>query len=129
MIREPYDSPWGEVEHCNMICAGVFNVSTARHGGVMIDCRVADQLISHEAQECGFIENGYLCFEEDCDAAVAIYELLNKGIMQAPINEFWKEEEYAEAIVRSIKDWNPEYWAKCGTDKPTLTKKDRGDAR
>ena len=32
---EPEQSPWGEVQHCRELCPGVFQVSTAGHGGIM----------------------------------------------------------------------------------------------
>ena len=31
-----------------------------------------------------FVEGGYLCFEEDCDAQVALRELMDKKMIQAP---------------------------------------------
>ena len=82
---EPSYSPWGSVDHCRMLCYGAFEVQTARHGGVMILCQLADEYLSKEAQEVGFVEGQYLCFEEDCDSAVAIRELLDKGLTQAPV--------------------------------------------
>ena len=39
-----------------------------------------------------------------------IRELLDKGIMKAPVNEHYKEGEYSEIINGCIKRWNPEYW-------------------
>ena len=111
MIYFPYDtSPWGEVQQCRPICAGVYTVSTAGHGGIMVLREVAERIFTKEAQECGFLEGGYLCFEEDCDAAVAIRELLDKGLMKAPVNEHYKEGEYSEVIDRVVQQWNPEYW-------------------
>lgn len=133
MIYFPYDSsPWGEVQQCRPICAGVYTVSTAGHGGIMAIRDVAIKIFSKEAQECGFWEGGYLCFEEDCDAAVAIRELLDKGLMKAPVNEHYKEGEYSDVIDRVAQQWNPEYWVarsawinpKQNTDK---AKEDRGE--
>ena len=86
---EPSYSPWGSVDHCRMLCYGAFEVQTARHGGVMILCQLADEYLSKEAQEVGFVEGQYLCFEEDCDSAVAIRELLDKGLTQAPVNQYY----------------------------------------
>ena len=110
MMVEPMYSPWGTVDHCKMLCYGAFEVQTARHGGVMILRELADEYLSKEAQAVGFIEGRYLCFEEDCDAPVAIRELLDRGFMKAPVNEYYKLGEYEEAINDSLKQWHPQYW-------------------
>ena len=36
MYREPSDSPWGVVVRCDTLCTGVYSVSTAGHGGIMV---------------------------------------------------------------------------------------------
>ena len=95
---EPMYSPWGTVDHCKMLCYGAFEVQTARHGGVMILRELADEYLSKEAQAVGFVEGRYLCFEEDCDSPVAIRELLDKGLMKAPVNQYYKEGEYSAII-------------------------------
>lgn len=106
---EPMYSPWGTVDHCKMLCYGAFEVQTARHGGVMIMRELADEYLSKEAQAVGFIEGRYLCFEEDCDSAVAIRELLDKGLMKAPVNQYYKEGEYSAIIDDVVATWNKEY--------------------
>ena len=47
-----------------------------------------------EARACGFMERGYLCFEEDCAAPVALRELMDRGLYQAPVNEYFAPGEY-----------------------------------
>ena len=106
---EPMYSPWGTVDHCKMLCYGAFEVQTARHGGVMILRELVDEYLSKEAQAVGFMEGRYLCFEEDCDAAVAIRELLDKGLMKAPVNQYYKEGEYSAIIDDVVAAWNKEY--------------------
>ena len=106
---EPMYSPWGTVDHCKMLCYGAFEVQTARHGGVMIMRELVDEYLSKEAQAVGFMEGRYLCFEEDCDAAVAIRELLDKGLMKAPVNQYYKEGEYSAIIDDVVAAWNKEY--------------------
>ncbi len=110
MMKLPRYSPWGEIQHLDYIQDGIYDVSTASHGGIMVDVSLADKIFSKAAQKCGFVEGRYLCFEEDCDAAVAIRELLDKGIKQTPINKEYREGSYSEAINRNIQRWNPEYW-------------------
>ena len=106
---EPMYSPWGTVDHCKMLCYGAFEVQTARHGGVMILRELADEYLSKEAQAVGFIEGRYLCFEEDCDSPVAIRELLDKGLMKAPVNQYYKEGEYSAIIDDVVAAWHKDY--------------------
>ena len=107
---EPSYSPWGEVQSYTLIAKGIFDVNTASHGGVLILREYAEHLLTEEARKCGFEYGCYLCFEEDCAAPVAKRELLDKGILEAPVNEFFKEGEYSAVINGSIKRWYPEYW-------------------
>ena len=78
MYFEPENSPWGQVDHCETICPGVYSVSTPSHGGIMIRFDQASEILSASARRIGFREHGYLCFEEDCDAPVALRELMDR---------------------------------------------------
>ena len=109
-MRPPY-SPWGEIQHCEELCPGVYQVSTASHSGVMAKLSVASKLFSMAVRQYGFVEGGYLCFEEDCEAPVAIRELMDKGLCKAPVNQYYGPGEYEAAIDRSIQRYQPEYWA------------------
>ena len=109
-MRPPY-SPWGEVQHCEKLCPGVYQVSTASHGGVMAKLSVASKLFSTAVRQYSFVEGGYLCFEEDCEAPVAIRELMDKGLYKAPVNQYYGPGEYEAAIDSSIQLYQPEYWA------------------
>lgn len=109
-MRPPY-SPWGEIQHCEELCPGVYQVSTASHGGVMAKLSVASKLFSTAVRQYSFVEGGYLCFEEDCEAPVAIRELMDKGLCKAPVNQYYGPGEYETAIDRSIQRYQPEYWA------------------
>ena len=109
-MRPPY-SPWGEIQHCEELCPGVYQVSTISHGGVMAKLSVASKLFSRAALQYSFVEGGYLCFEENCDSPVAIRELMDKGLCKAPVNQYYGPGEYEAAIDRSIQRYQPEYWA------------------
>ena len=109
-MRPPY-SPWGEIQHCEELCPGVYQVSTASHGGVMAKLSVASKLFSLAVRQYSFVEGGYLCFEEDCEAPVAIRELMDKGLYKAPVNQYYGPGECEAAIDRSIQRYQPEYWA------------------
>ena len=133
---EPMYSPWGTVDHCKMLCYGAFELQTARHGGVMILRELADEYLSKEAQAVGFIEGRYLCFEEDCDSPVAIRELLDKGLMKAPVNQYYKEGEYSATIDDVIAAWHKDYLQAVEARKaaehketPTQTKQKKSRSR
>ena len=111
VYNSPEYSPWGEVQHCETLCAGAYQVSTASHGGVLGSAKIMNAMLSPEARKCGFQEGGYLCFEEDCDAPVALRELMDKGLFKAPVNDYFKPGEYSQIIDRSLRNWHTEYWA------------------
>ena len=117
----PRYSPWGKVDICNMLCAGVFSISTPSHGGIMVRTERAKEIFSAAALKCAFRDNGYFCFEEDCAAPVALRELMDRGLYQAPVNEHWEPGEYNEIINGSIQCWYPEYWEAHEAGKTRLT--------
>ena len=109
--RAPRSSPWGKVDHYKTLCDGAYSVSTASHGGVMVAADRAGKILSAKALKHSFTERGYVCFEEDCDAPVALRELMDRGLYKAPVNEYWKPGEYERVINDSIRRWYPDYWA------------------
>ena len=106
----PEYSPWGEVQHQKELCSGVFSVSTASHGGIMVHRSVAKAVLSPAARKHCFRDGSYYCFEEDCDAPVAIRELLDKGLYTAPVNDYFKPGEYERVINRSLQEYHSDYW-------------------
>ena len=106
----PEYSPWGEVQRQEELCSGVFSVSTASHGGIMVHGSVAKAVLSPAARKHCFRDGSYYCFEEDCDAPVAIRELLDKGLYTAPVNDYFKQGEYERVINRSLQEYHPDYW-------------------
>ena len=105
----PY-SPWGKVQHWETFCPGVFSVSTASHGGIVVDFARAEQVFSPAALQCAFTENGCYCFEEDCASTVAIRELMDKGLFTAPVNKYFAAGKYEQIINDSVQRYYPEYW-------------------
>lgn len=108
MFHNPENSPWGKVQTCDVLCPGVFLVSTASHGGTLVSKEVL-ALLSHAAQKCGFKQGGYLCFEEDCQESVVLRELLDKKLWSAP-DRLKDKAAFEENINKSIREYNPEYW-------------------
>lgn len=109
-FRRPTHSPWGEVQHCETLCPGAYSVSTAGHGGVMVHRELVEKVLRKEAQDCGFLSGSYLCFEEDCDGPVALRELMDRKLYQAPVNQYFGPGEYEAVIDRSLQTYHPEYW-------------------
>lgn len=110
MFHEPTVSPWGSIQTCRTLCPGVFEVSTASHGGIMAQRQAVPQIFSEMAQKCGFWERSYLCFEEDCVAPVALRELMDKGLYAAPVNQYYGPGEYSACIDSSLQHFHPDYW-------------------
>ena len=133
----PTYSAWGEVQNCTTIANGVYDVSTDGHGGVMVAAVLAPHILTPEALNIGFIENGYYCYEEDCDANVPFRELYDKGILNKDryFQEYRVKSErpeaqngyvhYKEATEQektnflnlwnkntneSLEHWHSEYW-------------------
>ena len=79
--NEPEMSLWGEVQHCYTIAPGIYVVSTAGHGGVMIDRQLAAYILSSAARKEAESFGQYLCFEEDVAACIAFREMIDKGIL------------------------------------------------
>ena len=76
----------------------------------MIHIDIAKYMLSKEARKEGFTENGYLCFEEDCDACVAERELLDKGLIQIPSDYPHSSDAYNQSINGQLKKWHLDYW-------------------
>lgn len=110
MMTEPGYSPWGEIQHCDMLTTGIYSVSTAGHGGIMARMDVARKTLSKAALDCAYFECGWYCFEEDCAAAVALRELMDKGLFTAPVNEYYAPGEYEKLIDGSAQRYYPQYW-------------------
>lgn len=110
VYEAPDDSPWGEIQTREALCSGAYSISTAGHGGVMVRRELAEKVFRKEARECGFVEGAWLCYEEDCDGPVALRELMDKKLYQAPVNQYFRPGEYEAVINRSLQTYHPEYW-------------------
>lgn len=108
MYQEPKTSPWGEVQTCDVLCSGVFMVSTASHGGTMVSKDIAAAL-SPAARKCGFQQRGYLCYEEDSQESVVLRELLDKKLWKVP-DRIKDTAAFEENINQSLREYNPDYW-------------------
>ena len=134
--REPSMSPWDEVQQCETIAEGIYSVSTAGHGGIMIAEELAPYVLSPEALSEGMREGRYNCYEEDALQCIPLRELYDKGILndehryfkayhvkseengRIPFSSATDEEkkkfiaEWNKTINESLATWNKEYWQK-----------------
>lgn len=108
LFEQPKKSPWGEVQTCDILCPGVFLVTTASHGGTLVS-REVSAMLSPAARKCGFRQGGYLCFEEDCQESVVLRELLDKKLWAVP-DRIKNKAAFEENINKSIREYNPDYW-------------------
>lgn len=137
-MPEPTNSMWDAVQSCTTIANGIYSVSTAGHGGIMISADLANRILSPEAINEGYRYGSYYCYEEDCDRCIPLRELYDKGILK-PTNEYFtrcyvrkdksetkdefvpfstlNEEEkqeffkdWSKDLNKSLAYWNKEYW-------------------
>ena len=135
----PRSSPWDKVQSCTTIANGIYSVSTDGHGGIMIRAGLAEKILSDEARANRTdLYNGYYCYEEDCDAAIPLRELYDKGILQKDnayfqhsyvnlehtgniddyvsfdtLTDEQKEQffkDWSKGIDESLQRWHPRYW-------------------
>ena len=109
MSRFPRKSPWGEVQRCEQMIDGVFLVTTADHGGIMVR-KAAAGFLSPDARKIALKERSYLCFEIGCGESVVIRELLDKKLWQIP-DRIPDKAKFKQDINRSLQKRQPEYWA------------------
>lgn len=76
-------SPWGAIQHEQEIQEGIQFISTARHGGYKLDRKQNAKIPDQFRRKGGW-------YEEDCEAAIPMYFLLNK-----------------QNVLQSIKRWYP----------------------
>ena len=108
----PSSSPWGTVQTSVSHQRGLRTVSTASHGGILISERVAGQLLSEAARQRGFSWNGYLCFEEDCDATIVLFEI---PAVRAAYRNSTTHQPPTEADLReNLARWHAAYLAEGG---------------
>jgi hypothetical protein len=94
-------TPWGRSDYQKQFRRGVTWVSTPSHGGFMIAEGTARELLSAAAIAEGELCCGYLAFEEDCDAAIVLYEL-------PETREGFSNTSDAE-LIASLSAWNLPY--------------------
>lgn len=89
------NTPWGCSQSVKELEAGIYIVSTAGHGGLMIQQRVAEARLTPQDIAKGWNFGGFYAYEEDCLIAIPCYEL---GL----------GEDQAECL-KTISTWDADY--------------------
>jgi hypothetical protein len=87
-------TPWGESDHTIKLARGVVWVNTPSHGGFLFTHAAAEKLLTEQARNAAEPWRNGFAFEEDCKAAIVIYE----------------HPEYDEKL-RPGPDWDGKTWA------------------
>lgn len=69
-----FQTIWGRTQRVRKISEGVYNVTTASHGGIIVDDEYADRYLSAKAREYAEHRYGWYHFEEDCAWAIFVKE-------------------------------------------------------
>lgn len=104
---KPMDTPWGKPNNIYPLGgqkAPIYFVSTPSHGGVMAEAEWAESALTPECIQAATFANfaGWVCWEEDCDATVPMFELWP--------HQFQGFSVEIEALKESITRWNPQYF-------------------
>ena len=106
-ITKPTNSPWDRVQTCRRLLAGVFWVSTAGHGGLMVHKDHAREHLSPAAMKYAMKWGEWYCFEEDCQCSIAFFD--NAHIFRAFL-EHEPSHEQREQMLHSVKGWEWEFY-------------------
>lgn len=107
-MTAPKNTPWGPVQTRYPIAPGICWVSTAGHGGLMITAEQADRLLTTEARGAGEVFDGWLCYEEDCLYAVALYEH-PEWAKAGALDPAKPSDQVKTEAWHALSAWNPEY--------------------
>jgi hypothetical protein len=106
------NTPWGYADHIDTF-NGVYNgqkveiadliqVSTPSHGGIGIEIKVGDEVLSDYAKKTAINDGKYYWFEEDCDWAIVILEF-NKAAPNV------LDSKIIETAKSTADSWHPDY--------------------
>ena len=107
-------SPWGAVQQNSPICPGMTQVSTAGHGGIMVTKTFAAANLSAAARKRGMKYSDYLCYEEDCDFAIPIFEL--PELWPIYFQHATNITDRKQYLLESLSGWNADYLLERGLE-------------
>lgn len=101
-------TPWGNSDSETKYDHGLTWVGTPSHGGFLVGKAYARKHLSPAAIVEGEHFGQYFAFEEDCDAAIVLYEL-------PQTREGFSHVSDAE-LIESLSHWHPKYLAARGIE-------------
>lgn len=107
-------SLWGEVQNSISLVRGMRLISTPGHGGIVISKKFAEKNLSTAALKRGTIYGNYYSYEEDCDYAIALFEI--KKAWDNFFTEYCSEEERERSLLKSLSMWNADYLLEIGIE-------------
>jgi hypothetical protein len=99
-------TPWGVSDYEKKFERGLTWVGTPSHGGFLVGKAYARKHLTPAAVAEGQPFGQYLAYEEDCDAAIVLYEL-------PQTREGFSDVTDAD-LVESLSRWHPKYLAARG---------------
>jgi|GEM_PF-3412546 len=96
-------TPWGNSQDRKSYGRGFNWVSTASHGGFMLTVPAAYSSLTLAAISRGERWGKYICFEEDCDASMVIFECVKTQ------GDFAPDSKAFDQLRKSLSYWRPDY--------------------
>jgi hypothetical protein len=106
----PENTPWGCTENREQLLPGIWQVSTAGHGGIWLAPHRVAKLPTWAKS---FVTlNGSRCwFEEDCEVAIAICAFADEFQSQRSINGYRiTPSEFVANAKALLQRWNPSFY-------------------
>lgn len=97
MTYQPVTSPWGQIQHSEALAPGIIDVSTASHGGILLDGMHAERL------ETFRVHNWLKCttaWEEDSDWAIPYWIFADE--IQSHLKATTASDEKWERFCRNL---------------------------
>lgn len=88
-------TPWGKAQQQKTVAPGVISVSTASHGGYLVNSDAAAKMPS-SLRAIGMRWHNWLAFEEDCDWCAVLLSF-------PQINP-----DHADQALSTLKNWHPD---------------------
>ena len=106
-LLEIANSPWDYTQTCERLADGVFWVTTAGHGGLMVDAATATEELSAPARQHGMKWGRFICYEEDVQCAIAFFE---RPDWYATFKRRPLTEADTASTLKTCKDWEWRYY-------------------
>jgi hypothetical protein len=106
-LLEIANSPWDQVQTCERLADGVFWVTTAGHGGLMVDAATATEELSAPARQHGMKWGRFICYEEDCACSIPFFE---RPDWFAALKRRELTKTDTASVLKSVKDWEWRYY-------------------